>query len=166
MRHIKLITLLERCLVLWTAVILILSNSRTNTNIHTHHYVLGMTIQKTTSRLMIQHQQQQHKKFYRYFGFGSNVLPSTMKALRHIEVRPDSVTAALLPGYELKFYRDAAFVRRQQVKNKNGDNGSSDGSSSLAIAAVVVVVATAVAVGVVVVVGVFVVVAVIGGVGV
>ena len=114
--------LLGRCLVLWTAAILILSNSRTNIN--THHYVLGMTIQTTTSKLMIQQQQQQHKKVYRYFGFGSNVLPSTMKALRQIEVRPDSVTAAILPGYELKFHSDAAFVRRH-VENNTGDGSDS-----------------------------------------
>jgi len=100
----------------------ILSNSRTNIN--THHYVLGMTIQTTTSKLMIQQQQQQHKKVYRYFGFGSNVLPSTMKALRQIEVRPDSVTAAILPGYELKFHSDAAFVRRH-VENNTGDGSDS-----------------------------------------
>ena len=48
---------------------------------------------------------------YRYFGFGSNNLPSTMKALRQIDVRPDCVTAAILPNYQLKFYNDAAFVR-------------------------------------------------------
>ncbi|VEU37460.1 unnamed protein product [Pseudo-nitzschia multistriata] len=45
---------------------------------------------------------------YRYFGYGSNVIPSTMKALRQIEVR--EVTAAVLPGYELRF-ESAAFVR-------------------------------------------------------
>lgn len=44
---------------------------------------------------------------YRYFGYGSNVLPSTMKALRQIEVR--EVTAAILPDFELKF-ASAAFV--------------------------------------------------------
>jgi hypothetical protein len=40
-------------------------------------------------------------KIYRYFGFGSNVLPSTMKALRGIE--PINATAAVLPDYELRF---------------------------------------------------------------
>ena len=34
-----------------------------------------------------------------------------MKALRQIDVRPDCVTAAILPNYQLKFYNDAAFVR-------------------------------------------------------
>ena len=48
------------------------------------------------------------KKTYRYFGYGSNVIPSTMKALRQIEVR--EVTAAILPDYELRF-TSAAFVR-------------------------------------------------------
>eukprot|EP00536_Pseudo-nitzschia_multiseries_P009469 jgi/Psemu1/200806/e_gw1.264.59.1 len=47
-------------------------------------------------------------KVYRYFGYGSNVIPSTMKALRQIEVR--EVTAAVLPDYEL-FFSSAAFVR-------------------------------------------------------
>lgn len=41
-------------------------------------------------------------KVYRYFGYGSNLLPSTMKALRQIE--PINATAAVLPGFELKFY--------------------------------------------------------------
>jgi hypothetical protein len=40
-------------------------------------------------------------KVYRYFGYGSNVLPSTMKALRRIE--PIDATAAILPDYELRF---------------------------------------------------------------
>lgn len=47
-------------------------------------------------------------KAYRYFGYGSNVLPSTMRALRGIDVH--DVTAAVLPGYELRF-GPAAFVR-------------------------------------------------------
>jgi hypothetical protein len=40
-------------------------------------------------------------KVYRYFGYGSNVLPSTMRALRQIE--PIDATAAILPHYELRF---------------------------------------------------------------
>ena len=44
---------------------------------------------------------QQPSKIYRYFGFGSNVLPSTMRALRNIE--PINATAAVLPNYELRF---------------------------------------------------------------
>ena len=43
-----------------------------------------------------------HDKVYYYFGYGSNVLPSTMKALRGIE--PINITAAVLPGYRLEFY--------------------------------------------------------------
>jgi hypothetical protein len=39
---------------------------------------------------------------YRYFGYGSNVLPSTMRALRGIDVV--EATAAVLPDYELRFY--------------------------------------------------------------
>mmetsp|Transcript_4530 Transcript_4530/g.6529 ORF Transcript_4530/g.6529 Transcript_4530/m.6529 type:complete len:234 (+) Transcript_4530:171-872(+) len=46
---------------------------------------------------------------YHYFGYGSNVLPSTMKALRQIEVR--RVTAAVLPDYELEF-ASAAYVQK------------------------------------------------------
>lgn len=45
---------------------------------------------------------------YRYFGYGSNVIPSTMKVLRQIEIR--EATAAILPDYELVF-SSAAFVR-------------------------------------------------------
>ena len=63
------------------------------------------------------------KKVYRYFGYGSNVIPSTMKALRQIEVR--EVTAAVLPDYELKF-TSSAFVRPVPVANdltkNNNDN--------------------------------------------
>ena len=55
------------------------------------------------------------KKVYRYFGYGSNVIPSTMKALRQIEVR--EVTAAILPDFELTF-RSAAFVRPMHVTNQ------------------------------------------------
>jgi hypothetical protein len=40
-------------------------------------------------------------KTYYYFGYGSNVLVSTMKALRGIE--PLDATAAILPDYELRF---------------------------------------------------------------
>ncbi|CAJ1942280.1 unnamed protein product [Cylindrotheca closterium] len=40
-------------------------------------------------------------KTYRYFGYGSNVLVSTMKALRQIQ--PLDATAAVLPDYELRF---------------------------------------------------------------
>ena len=40
-------------------------------------------------------------KVYRYFGYGSNVLPSTMKALRRIE--PLNASAAILENYELRF---------------------------------------------------------------
>lgn len=61
-------------------------------------------------------------KTYRYFGYGSNVLVSTMKALRQIE--PLDATAAILPDYELRFdgsennklEPSAAFVT--QAKNK------------------------------------------------
>jgi hypothetical protein len=38
---------------------------------------------------------------YRYFCYGSNVLPSTMENLRGI--RPLEATAAMLPGYQLRF---------------------------------------------------------------
>lgn len=38
---------------------------------------------------------------YRYFGYGSNVLPTTMKVLRDIE--PINFTAAILPRHELRF---------------------------------------------------------------
>ena len=62
------------------------------------------------------------KKVYRYFGYGSNVIPSTMKALRQIEVR--EVTAAVLPNYELKF-ASAAFVRPVDKGNHKADD--SDG---------------------------------------
>lgn len=55
------------------------------------------------------------KKMYGYFGYGSNVIPSTMKALRQIEVR--EVTAAVLPDYELMF-ASAAFVRPVLVANR------------------------------------------------
>ena len=57
------------------------------------------------------------KRVYRYFGYGSNVIPSTMKALRQIEVR--DVTAAVLPDFELKF-QSAAFVRPTNKKKKSG----------------------------------------------
>jgi hypothetical protein len=40
-------------------------------------------------------------KVYRYFGYGSNVLPSTMKSLRRIQ--PLDATAAMLPDFELRF---------------------------------------------------------------
>mmetsp|Transcript_9021 Transcript_9021/g.22802 ORF Transcript_9021/g.22802 Transcript_9021/m.22802 type:complete len:367 (+) Transcript_9021:831-1931(+) len=43
-----------------------------------------------------------HDKVYYYFGYGSNVLPSTMKSLRGIQ--PINMTAAVLPGYKLEFY--------------------------------------------------------------
>jgi hypothetical protein len=81
----------NRSCTLCTVVILFLSA----------YFVLGMTMKMSTE-----------KKVYRYFGFGSNNLPSTMKALRQIDVRPDCVTAAILPNYQLKFYNDAAFVRQ------------------------------------------------------
>jgi len=54
--------------------------------------VLGFQPTKTSSN---------YKEIYQYFGFGSNVLPSTMKALRRIN--PINYTAAILPNYELKF---------------------------------------------------------------
>lgn len=131
MTHNYAVYVVSRRCLLWTAAISMLFSSpsfswyqaTTTTNTNTHHYVLGMTIKTTKSRLMRQPQEQE-EKVYRYFGFGSNVLPSTMKALRQIEVRPDSVTAAILPGYELKFYSDAAFVRHVE----NSDGGGSDGS--------------------------------------
>jgi hypothetical protein len=55
---------------------------------------------------------------YRYFGYGSNVLPSTMKALRGIDVT-DDVTAAILPNYELQFYgsnRNSPKGQKQSTK--------------------------------------------------
>jgi len=75
--------------------------------------VLGFQSATTTSR---------SEEVYRYFGYGSNVLPSTMKSLRRID--PIDFTAALLPDYELKFdgsegnriEPSAAFVT--PVKNK------------------------------------------------
>ena len=63
------------------------------------------------------------KKVYRYFGYGSNVIPSTMKALRQIDVR--EVTAAILPDYELKF-QSAAFVRPVQVANQTEIEGDAN----------------------------------------
>jgi len=75
-------------------------------------------------------------KVYRYFGYGSNVIPSTMKTLRQIEVR--EATAAVLPDYELVF-RSAAFVRpvptpvpsnnRSEKANGNANDDSSSSSS-------------------------------------
>jgi hypothetical protein len=77
---------------------------------------------------------------YRYFGYGSNVLPSTMKALRQISVQ--ECMAAVLPNYQLKFYgststssssgrgkmknkqlveTSAAFVERCSSQNEQGD---------------------------------------------
>jgi hypothetical protein len=64
------------------------------------------------------------KKVYRYFGYGSNVVPSTMKALRQIEVR--EVTAAVLPDYELKF-ASAAFVRPVLAANSTANDIDADG---------------------------------------
>lgn len=63
------------------------------------------------------------KKVYRYFGYGSNVIPSTMKTLRQIEVR--EVTAAILPDYELKF-ASAAFVRPVLVENRTKNDNDND----------------------------------------
>jgi len=63
------------------------------------------------------------KKVYRYFGYGSNVIPSTMKTLRQIEVR--EVTAAILPDYELKF-ASAAFVRPVTVTNRTKNEIEND----------------------------------------
>lgn len=40
-------------------------------------------------------------KLYNYFGYGSNVLPSTMTALRR--VKPINATAAVLPNHALRF---------------------------------------------------------------
>eukprot|EP00980_Cylindrotheca_fusiformis_P008205 scaffold1736_cov127-Cylindrotheca_fusiformis.AAC.19 len=65
-------------------------------------------------------------KTYRYFGYGSNVLVSTMKALRRIE--PIDATAAVLPDYELRFdgseksrlEPSAAFVRPAPGKQVHG----------------------------------------------
>jgi|UPI000581A005 hypothetical protein len=37
----------------------------------------------------------------KYFAFGSNMLPATMKSLRNIE--PCNATAAILPGFQLRF---------------------------------------------------------------
>lgn len=64
------------------------------------------------------------KKKYRYFGYGSNVIPSTMKALRQIEVR--DVTAAVLPDYELTF-ASAAFVRPVDVPNSTATDNNVEG---------------------------------------
>ncbi|KAL3941811.1 MAG: hypothetical protein SGBAC_003891 [Bacillariaceae sp.] len=63
---------------------------------------------------------------YRYFGYGSNVLVSTMKALRQIQ--PLDATAAVLPDYELKFdgssnsriEPSAAFVNPAKGKQVHG----------------------------------------------
>lgn len=66
------------------------------------------------------------KKVYRYFGYGSNVIPSTMKALRQIEVR--EVTAAVLPDYELKF-TSAAFVRPVPVNDDNDKDKDKDNNT-------------------------------------
>lgn len=65
-------------------------------------------------------------KTYRYFGYGSNVLVSTMKALRRIE--PLDATAAVLPDYELRFHGSemsrlepsAAFVKPAKGKVVHG----------------------------------------------
>ena len=64
-------------------------------------------------------------KVYRYFGYGSNVLPSTMKALRQIE--PLDATAAVLPNFELRFdgsgsrlEPSAAFVTPNKSKRVHG----------------------------------------------
>lgn len=42
-----------------------------------------------------------HAKVYHYFAYGSNLLPSTMENLRGIQ--PLQATAAVLPGYQLRF---------------------------------------------------------------
>jgi hypothetical protein len=62
---------------------------------------------------------------YRYFGYGSNVLPSTMKSLRRID--PLDATAAILPDYELRFdgagsrlEPSAAFVAHASGKTVHG----------------------------------------------
>jgi hypothetical protein len=65
-------------------------------------------------------------KTYRYFGYGSNVLVSTMKALRQIQ--PIDASAAVLPDYELRFDGSeksclepaAAFVRPLPGKQVHG----------------------------------------------
>jgi hypothetical protein len=77
---------------------------------------------------------------YRYFGYGSNVLPSTMKALRGIDVV--QATAAILPDYELRFYgmaggrnqkqlleSSAAFVQPSSSSSKSSPSSSSSSSS-------------------------------------
>ena len=69
-------------------------------------------------------------KVYRYFGYGSNVIPSTMKTLRQIEVR--EAMAAVLPDYELRF-KSAAFVRPvpmpMAVNNRSANDNSNTSSS-------------------------------------
>lgn len=65
-------------------------------------------------------------KTYRYFGYGSNVLVSTMKALR--QIRPLDATASILPDYELRFdgggsrlsEPSAAFVSPRRGKQVHG----------------------------------------------
>jgi hypothetical protein len=60
------------------------------------------------------------KNVYRYFGYGSNVLPSTMKALRQISVQ--ECVAAVLPNYELVFYGSASSSSSSnwEMKKKKG----------------------------------------------
>ena len=63
----------------------------------------------SNSRSRCSRNHKNEEKLYHYFGYGSNVIPSTMKALRQIDVGQDAVTAAILPNYELVF-NSAAFV--------------------------------------------------------
>ena len=71
----------------------------------------SMTMPASNSRSRYSRNNKNEEKLYRYFGYGSNVIPSTMKALRQIDVGQDAVTAAILPNYELVF-NSAAFVTR------------------------------------------------------
>lgn len=77
--------------------------------------------------------------YYRYFCYGSNVLPSTMENLRGIQ--PLDATAAVLPGYRLRFLGSdgpfepsAAFVVPSESAaddddhNHDGDDESSNNS--------------------------------------
>jgi hypothetical protein len=56
----------------------------------------------TTSTPSKYEKNERAKQIFRYFGYGSNVLPSTMKALRQISVK--ECVAAVLPNHQLKFY--------------------------------------------------------------
>jgi Gamma-glutamyl cyclotransferase, AIG2-like len=66
-----------------------------------------------------------------YFAYGSNMLPSTMISLRHIQ-QPISVSAALLPYYELYFPApDAACVKKISSSLSDTNNTNVELSSSV-----------------------------------